>query len=306
MRKPASSDAVVAGNLVSILRTRHRVLKTIRDFFDTRDYTEVETPVRVKCPGIDPYIDALPAGPGYYLATSPELHMKRLLAGGCDRLYQVTHAFRAEEAGHLHNAEFTMLEWYRTGADYAAILQETEALLQNIAAALGGRAKAWRFPLERLTVDELYAGQAGWRPSEDWDEKRYFLDWVELIEPFLQTFDALFVIDFPAPLASLAKLKAAQPGVCERFELFLGGIEVANAFSELTDYHEHLRRFETASRQRQQMGKERYRPDNGFLEALQAGLPECGGIAVGVDRLIMAGLGLGHIEDVQPFPLARL
>lgn len=306
MKESSFSEYAFPDNFFQTLKVRHQIRKKIRNFFDQRGYIEVETPIRVRCPGFDPYVDAIPSGTEFFLATSPEFHMKRLLSPEIDRIYQITHAFRAEEEGHRHNSEFSILEWYRTGTDYLGIMKETEDFIRSIGEGIDCSSSIHRFPIERIAVDELYSENAGWRPSLDWDEERYFSDWVEKIEPFLFTLNNVFVFDFPAPLASLSKIKGDNPLVCERFELFVDGIEIANAFTELTDYDEHLIRFKKVREKRNRMGKDQYPMDRGFLNSLKSGIPECGGIAVGFDRLIMAILDLDHIDFVQSFPLSRL
>ena len=294
------------GDFAATLRLRHTIMQAIHRFFDARGYTQVETPLRVPCPCIDIYIDAFPAGASLFLSTSPEFHMKRLLTLNLDRIYQVARAFRAREDGRHHSAEFTMLEWYRTGADYRGIMEETEQLVRCLAEALGPRCTALNFPFARMTVAELYGDYADWDPTGCWNEDRYFRDWAEKIEPALAGLGAFFLMDFPAPLAALARIKHDDPLVCERFELFINGLEIGNAYSELVDYDEHVRRFEHAAAARTAMGKQPYPADAGLLEALRLGLPACGGIAVGVDRLILALLGLDHINQVQAFPAERL
>ena len=195
--------------------------------------------------------------------------MKRLLRLDLERMYQITRAFRAEEAGRHHSSEFTMLEWYRTATDYQGIRQETEELVRCLADTLGPRCAALRFPFPAMTVSELYAAHAGWDPCASWDENRYFRDWAEIIEPALAGLGAFFLMDFPAPLAALAQLHPDNPQVCQRFELFINGLEIGNAYSELLDHAEHVRRFAEAAAARKKMGKEPYPPDAGFLEALQ-------------------------------------
>ncbi len=301
-----SVRTIFPDDFTTTLRLRHTIIQAIRLFFDTRGYTEVETPLRVPCPCIDIYIDAFPAGASLFLSTSPEFHMKRLLRLNLERIYQIGHAFRAEEAGRHHSAEFTMLEWYRTGTDYRGIMEETEQLVRQLAETLGPRCTALSFPFARMTVAELYENHAGWNPAASWDEDRYFRDWAEKIEPALAGLGAFFLMDFPAPLAALAQIGRDDPLICERFELFSNGLDIGNAYSELLDYDEHVRRFEHAHASRTAMGKQPYPADIGFMEALRLGLPACGGIAVGIDRLIMALLGLDTIGQVQAFPAERL
>jgi len=288
------------------LRSRHAIIKQIRAFFDGQGYLEVETPVRVPCPCIDPYIDAFTAEQDFYLSASPEFHMKRLLALDLRRIYQITRAFRAEETGPQHSSEFTILEWYRKGTDYLGIMHETEELVKFILRDADFKTDTWQFPFPRLKISELYLETAGWDPCCTWDEDRYFRDWAEKIDPYLYSYRAVFLFDFPAPLASLSKIKLENPCECERFELFMKGLEIGNAFSELINYEEHVMRFNQAGKKRLHMGKANYIPDKEFLNAIQAGIPECGGIAIGVDRLVMALLGCSHIDGVQTFPLCRL
>ena len=296
-------------NFSKTLKARHEILRAIRNYFDTADYLEVETPMRVLSPGIDPYIDAVHAGKGYYLSPSPELQMKRLLTLDLPRIYQITHAFRDNERGASHNEEFTMLEWYRCETDYTGIMAETEQLLYYLlhqSRVFTEVARSYTFPFLRISVDDLFQNRAGWEPSTQWDEDRFYLDWVEKIEPYLNTLAGVFVFDFPAPLASLAKLKDDNPLLCERFELFMCGLEIANAFTELTDPIEQNQRFKDAQQKRLKLGKENYEIDYKFINALQHGIPACAGAAVGIDRLIMALLGLKDISLVQSFPAGRL
>jgi elongation factor P--(R)-beta-lysine ligase len=296
-------------NFSITLSARHQIMRSIRNYFDTAHYLEVETPMRVLSPGIDPHIDAITAGHGHYLSPSPELQMKRLLTLKLPRIYQITHAFRDNEQGELHNAEFTILEWYRCGTDYFGIMAETEQLLHYLlhdSPAGQEVMSSYAFPFLRISVDDLFKSKAGWEPSRQWDEDRFYFDWVEKIEPHLKSVSCVFVYDFPAPLASLAKRKDDNPLLCERFELFMNGIEIVNAFTELIDPDEQTQRFEDAQKKRLIMGKDCYKIDWKFISALQYGIPACAGAALGVDRLIMALLGLRDISLVQTFSADRL
>lgn len=291
------------------LKARHQILRAIRNYFDTSDYLEVETPMRVLSAGVDPYIDPIAAGHGHYLSPSPELQMKRLLTLKLPHIYQITHAFRDNERGELHNAEFTILEWYRCGTDYCGIMAETEQLLYYLlhdSPASQEITSSYTFPFLRISVDDLFKGRAGWEPSRQWDEDRFFLDWVEKIEPYLRGLSCVFVFDFPSPLASLAKRKDDNPLLCERFELFMSGLEIVNAFTELTDPVEQAQRFADAQKKRLHLGKDSCEIDYKFISALQHGIPACAGAALGIDRLIMALLGLHDISLVQTFPADRL
>jgi len=303
--EPSSVNSF-SSDFINVLKSRHKILNNIRKFFDIRDYLEVETPLMVKCPGIDPYIDPIISGDGFYLATSPELHMKRLLTAGIDKIYQITRSFRSEESGALHNNEFTMLEWYRAGSDYLDIMIETESLISHLCGSDIISKNRFTFPFKRITVDELFNTVAGWEPSCDWDEDRYFRDWAEKIDPYLKTIDAVFVMDFPASLSALSKLKEDNSLVCERFELYLYGVEIANAYSELIGLSEHTLCFENALKRRQALGKKICDIDTGFMDAVRKGIPESGGVALGFDRLVMVMLEKTRIEDVIAFPENRL
>jgi lysyl-tRNA synthetase class 2 len=306
MSGDTSSINSFSSDFINVLKSRQKILNSIRKFFDIRDYLEVETPVMVKCPGIDPYIEPIISGDGYYLATSPELHMKRLLSAGFDKIYQITRSFRSEESGALHNNEFTMLEWYRAGSDYLDIMIETEVLIRQLCGSDIIDKNRFTFPFKKITVDELFNKVAGWEPSCNWDEDRYFRDWAEKIDPYLKTIDAVFILDFPAPLSALSKLKEDNSLVCERFELYLYGVEIANAYSELTGLSEHELCFKNALKRRQNLGKQIYDIDTGFMDAVKKGIPESGGVALGIDRLVMVLLEKTRIEDVIAFPENRL
>ena len=291
-----------------VLALRSRVLRAIRQFFDARGFLEVETPVRIAVPAMELHIDAMPAGDAW-LRTSPELHMKRLLAAGCERVYQLGPCFRQGECGARHHPEFTMLEWYRTPADYRDILAETKALIAAVAeAALGHtwldycRTHIELMPVwEVLTVAEAFRTFAGWNPVECFDADRFDLDMVNKVEPNLPTTGPVVLMDYPAAVAALARRKPEDPRVAERWELYIGGIEIANAFSELTDPAEQRARFEACAAQRRALGKPVYPLDEDFLAALESGLPPAAGIALGVDRLVMLLAGAFSLDDVLPF-----
>jgi lysyl-tRNA synthetase class 2 len=289
--------------LAERLRLRDIVVRRLRAWFQERGYIEVETRQRVGCPGIDVHVDAIPAGRGRYLVTSPELEMKKLLTAGCGRIVQVGRAFRAGERGERHSPEFALLEWYAAGQDYRDLMTTTEELVAAAAAALEGegvetRLGGWPRPFARLGVDEAFRRWAGWRPSRAFDEARFFEDLVTRVEPRLADLGAVFLADWPAPAGALARRKADDTAVCERVELFLDGVEICNGFSELTDAREQEERFERDNAERARRGKEAYPVDRAFLDALASGIPPCAGNALGVDRLLMALTGSGRLSDV--------
>lgn len=290
------------------LELRHRVLQEIRRFFIDRGYREVETPVRVPTPALELHIDAV-ACEGAWLRTSPELHMKRLLAGGHNRIFQLGPCFRAGEHGDRHRTEFTMLEWYAAGCNYNDLIPETRALLLQVAGAVTGSprlsyrgrtidlAADWA----DLRVETCFEAHAGWNPVRAYDPGRFELDLLNRVEPALPADRPALLRDYPAPLAALARTRQDDPAVAERWELYAGGLELANAFSELTDPDEQERRFEAWAEARRAAGRPVYPPDRRFLNALRAGLPPCAGIALGVDRLLMLLADTDNIADVRLF-----
>ena len=275
---------------LACLPERARVLRQIRAFFDARGFTEVETPVRIPAPAPEPHIDCPPSG-DWFLRASPELQMKKLLAAGMERIYQIGPCFRAGEKGRRHSPEFTMLEWYRANADYSDIARDAEELVAEVLRPRGSAA------LPRVTVREAYRRWAGWDPVEAWDQDRFDFDMATKIEPNLPK-GPLLLMDYPAPAASLARLKADDPRVAERWELYVDGLELANAFTELTDPVEQRRRFESARAERRALGEADYPLDEEFLDAL-ARMPPSGGVALGVDRLVMLACGVRDISDVR-------
>jgi lysyl-tRNA synthetase class 2 len=278
---------------------RSRVLSAIRKWFEAAGFTEVDTPVRIPVPALELHIDAEPSGAGF-LRTSPELHMKRLLAAGYDKLFQIGPCFRKGEWGRLHHPEYTMLEWYRADADYLDILRDTESLLTQVSRSVSpGRLPAPPWP--RFTVEELYVTHAGWNPVTAYDAERFEHDLVAVIEPALPRDTPAFVMDYPAAAAALSRRKPGHEAVAERFELYINGVEITNAFSELTDPAEQRRRFEHCALERKAMGAPAYPLDEAFLAALELGMPPAGGIAMGIDRLVMVLLGATSLDEVIAF-----
>ena len=291
------NDFAVAGRRAGIIRA-------VRAFFDDRGFVEVETPSRILAPAPEPQIDAPPSGRAF-LRASPELQMKLLLCAGYPKIYQLGPCFRLGECGRRHNPEFTLLEWYRAGADYLQMLSDTEELL----AALTGDSITRRNiridlrpPWPRVSVREAFVRWAGWDPVAHWDADRFDMDLVSKVEPSLPVDRPCVLIDYPEPAASLARLKPGDPKVAERWEVYIGGIELANAYSELCDAAAQRLRFEEAAAERRALGKAEYPLDEDFLKALESpGMPPCGGIALGVDRLVMLFLDASDIAEVRQF-----
>ena len=290
-----------------VLELRSRVLQAIRRWFIEHDFIEVETPVRLAAPALELHINAEPAG-DCFLRTSPELHMKRLIAAGAKRIFQMGPCFRRGERGSRHNPEYTMLEWYRAEADYADVLLDTKALLLAVVREVKGttdleyqgRPLAFAPFWERLTVAEAFIRWAGWDPVKDYDADRFDLDLVEKVEPRLSRETPVILTDYPAPAAALSRRKPSNPAVAERWELYLGGLEIANAYSELTDPVEQRVRFEECARERAAAGRPVYPLDEEFLAELGR-MPPTGGIALGVDRLVMILADLITLDDLLPF-----
>jgi lysyl-tRNA synthetase class 2 len=306
---PANSSAGAGpADLVSILALRTRINRSIRTFFLDRGYLEAETPVRVSSPALELHIDAEPSG-ACFLRTSPELHMKRLLAAGCRRIFQLGPCFRRGEHGDLHHPEYTMLEWYRTGTDYEGILDETRDLLLFVAQNTSGsrvldyhgRRIDLESPWPSFTVAERFRTCAGWDPTRDYDPDRFDLDLVNAVEPSLPQDRPAVLTDYPAEAAALARLKPGHPAVAERWELYVGGLELANAYSELTDPVEQRQRFEACARRRKALDRPVYPLDQAFLDALERGVPDCAGVALGVDRLVMLLADAASLSDILPF-----
>lgn len=287
------------------LERRARALDSVRSFFRQEGFLEVETPILLPCVAPEQFIDPF-AMDGWFLSTSPEMHMKRLLAAGYGNLFQITHCFRRGERGRLHNPEFTMIEWYRAGAGYMEIIEDTERLVTAVAGDLGlggaipyqGRRIDLARPWPRVSVREAFLRSAGWDPVSRLDPERFDLDLVDRVMPAFDPGRPTVLMDYPAANASMARLKPGDRAVAERAEVFIGGLELANAYSELTDAGELEQRFREALEER----GEGARPlPESFLQAV-ARLPACGGIALGVDRLVMLLCDAASIDEVVAFP----
>lgn len=300
------------------LRARAEMLASIRDFFRQKGMLEVETPMLSAAGNSDPGIRQFCLRePPMYLRTSAEYPMKRLLAAGSGDIYELGRVFRAGEQGRFHNAEFTMLEWYRVGWSYQQLMDEVSELVRHCLPESS-------FSESRVSYRDLLQAYAGIDPLSDPDEvirariagtdfevpglnRQAMLDL--LVSHAVQTelpADALtFVYDYPSEQAALARIRPDPPPVAERFELFLGQVELANGYQELTDADEQRRRFDHENRLRQQHGVAPAPIDERLLDALRAGLPECSGVALGVDRLLMRRMGARSLDEVLPFPVGR-
>jgi elongation factor P--(R)-beta-lysine ligase len=296
------------------LMERARALRAVRGWFDDRGFVEVDTAQRVPSPGLDLHLDAY-GTEGAFLITSPEYQMKRLLVGGLPRIYQMVHCFRAGERGDSHNSEFLMLEWYRAFAGIEDVIADTERLIALVAETLTGEPAVFRdgrridlSSFEQVTVLDAFHRYCGLDPDTtlrlaESDEDTYFRRLVEDVEPALAALEGGVVLrDFPAVHASLARRRADDPRLCERFEVYVAGVELCNGFGELTDVREQRERFARDRVARRSAGKPEYPIDGRFLRALEEGMPPSGGNALGLDRLIALCLGARRIADVMAFP----
>jgi len=287
------------------LRKRSAMLRALRGFFYSRDFFEVETPVRIPAPAPEEYIEAVSAEGGF-LRTSPELALKRLLADGGERFFELGKAFRSGEYGRKHREEFTILEYYAAYWDYKRLANFTAELFAAAAHAVCGGTtvdfRGSRVDLGRaefITVDEAYRKYAGVSAFEA-DERGDFDElMVTKVEPELGKKALTFLIDYPAARASLSRLSAADPRVAERWEVYISGLELGNAFGELVDAAEQKRRFEEAYKFRAGQGMKAYPEPTEFYAALERGIPESSGCAVGVDRLAMVLCDADDIGDVR-------
>lgn len=317
---------------IPLLTERVRIIKAIRAFFDAQNFLEVETPILQISPVMDTHIHAfqtdllgmdLKKDKEFYLHTSPEFAMKKLMVAGVSDLYQICHVFRNAEDTKLHSPEFTMIEWYRADADYTDIMKDCEDLLRtlNVQEFRYGDMtcdphKDWQrlsvaqafkdyadiefdMVLEDLEIFKTKAQEQGIRITDEdnWDDVFHAV-MAEKIEPYLGQGIPTILYDYPASMASLSRKKPSDPRFAERFELYVCGVELANAFSELTDAKEQRERFVEEMELKNKLYGERYPIDEEFLEALEFGLPESGGIALGIDRLVMLATAASKIEDV--------
>ena len=293
-----------------ILERRAEIVRGIRRFFDERGFVEVETAVRIAAPAPEEHIDCPVVADGAtarggtppgiegiggvsFLRASPELQMKKLLAAGMERIYQIGPCFREGERGSRHSQEFTMLEWYRRGATYLDIKADTERLVCGLA----GR----DVPFRELAVRDAYLEFAGWDPWASWDRDRFDFDMATKIEPAIKGIGGcVFLTDYPVEAASLARVSCDASGLAraERWEFYWNGLELANCFTELCDREEQARRFESARANRRALGESEYPLDSGFLDSLPA-IGSASGVALGVDRLVMVLTGTEEISAVR-------
>ncbi len=311
---------------LELLQLRAKLLHEIRAYFYANKVLEVETPLLCQSVGTDPYLEyftsrySIPSQ-DYFLQSSPEFAMKRLLAASTGSIYQITKAFRNGESGRYHNPEFTMLEWYRVGFDLQQLMDDVEHLLSSLLAAECFSGKA-----ERIAYVDIFKKHTGLNALK-FDAAEYqacaerlgfpeaaqlcvldhalWLDFLfsHVVQQHLGLARLCMVFDYPASLPSLARLKPDDARVVERVELFIQGIEIGNGFFELTDVEEQIRRFDQDIMDRKNNGAAKIDKDERFLAALHSGLPDCSGIAIGIDRLLMIISQKSAIDEVLAFPI---
>jgi len=292
----------------STLKKRARIIQQIRAFFIEQNFLEVETPQRIPANAPELHIDAFPSG-DWFLQTSPELCMKRLLAAEYDKLFQICRCWRAGERGKIHLPEYTMLEWYRSHCDYHQLMHDCETLFLHLSPeqqiSWQGEMIDLSPPWPRLTITEAFSQFSSIPLETALASDEFDVVMALEIEPKLPTHRPTFLIEYPEKHAALARKKLSDPRVAERFELYIGGLELANAFSELTDQTEQQQRFTEEEQQRQKAGKTPYPPPAPFLREL-ATLPPSAGIALGIDRLIMLFCDYNSIDEVVCFTPEQL
>ena len=331
MSKSTDGDTWRPAATLASIRRRATLLKKIRQYFDERNVLEVETPVLTSGTVTDPNIDSFTTeylGPGYlnipklYLHTSPEYAMKRLLAAGSGAIYQICKVFRQAEWGSLHNPEFTMLEWYRPGFDHYELMGELDELVRTL--------NAGSIPLaetEYFTYSEAFQKTLGMDLAKvknedlirctrdnhlsveglDVDDRDAWLDMLfsHLIQPQLKSNRLVFITDYPISQAALANVCSEDNQFAQRFELFFNGVELANGYNELADAAILMSRFESDQQKRMVLNKPPIAIDMRLLNAINNGFPQCSGVAVGLDRLIMVLANEKNIENVIAFPINR-
>lgn len=290
-----------------VLTSRASIFQAVRQYFITEGYLEVDTPFRIPAPAPEVHIDAI-LSENWYLHTSPELCMKRLLAAGFSKIFQICHCWRSNERGAKHLPEFSMLEWYLTNANYLNLMNECEELVRYVVSRLNntnsiiysGSIIDLTVPWERISVREAFLRYTDTSMEEAIAKNIFDELMVERIEPKLGLTTPLFLYDYPAEFCSLAAIKESDPTVAERFELYICGLELANAFTELTDPEEQRARFCSEAAQRKAMNKAPYPSPDSFLNEL-INMPPSAGIAFGMDRLVMVLLDKTSIDEVIAF-----
>ena len=302
------NDLDTLRNLKPRLEIKSRLFSAVRNYFEDNGFIGVETPVMIDAPAPEEYIEA-PSVNNMFLRTSPELQMKRMLAAGYEKIYQLGSCFREGEVGRFHRVEFTMLEWYEVGADYDNLMEFTYEMLRVVCLSINGSEVCTYGDLnidfssgyEQITVHDAFRKYSDKSPEEAIHDGSFDEIMVDCIEPNLGLTRPTILKDYPAKCAALSKLKSSNQSVAERWELYLGGIEIANAYSELTDPVIQRQRFAESVSNRRASGYKEYPEAKEFMIAIDAGIPESAGCALGLDRLTMIFTDSQNISEVT-FP----
>lgn len=300
------------------LYKRAKLVKSIRTWFDSNDFLEVESPSLQKSPGMEAHLRAfrtekispeLDKSEELFLHTSPEFAMKKLLVAGLPKIYQICHCFRNAEGSSLHSCEFTMIEWYRANSNYNKIMQDCEKLIRFCATETGTKTLKHKdmqsdpfAEWEKISVIDAYKKYAGITVNldaspEEWEEL-FYKTFLNEVEPNLGQGAPTILYDYPVSMAALSRQKPEEPKLAERFELYICGIELANAFGELTDAKIQRKRFEEDLKLKKELYNEEWPLDEDFISALENGMPESGGIALGIDRLAMLICGVDTMNEI--------
>jgi elongation factor P--(R)-beta-lysine ligase len=329
LRVPKNKDIIrMHCNQDSVKETlgkRHQLLRGIRQFFYDREYIEVETANLMRMPAPDPHIDPLEAFMGgrgpYFLHTSPEMGMKKLLPAGHKKIFQICKVYRVEEHEEIHNTEFTMLEWYREGT-YVEVMNETNELVSSVAGVLlGEEGRVYQGAFKSYELETLFQEKTGVNPFglgrdklfEEMKKKGFpgindgdalsdlfFKLFIQHIEGTIGRDEPCFIVDWPALISTMAKAKDSNPAKVERFELYMRGLEIANGYTELLDPQAQRKRFLDDNRERERLGKTTFAIDEEFLMSLGQLTGTYAGVSIGVDRLLMALLNVDTIDTVLP------
>lgn len=306
----ARADAAQLAAKRSRLAARARMLCALRNWFAQHDFLEVESPVRLSAPALEDYIDAVEAGAGRWLRTSPELHLKRMLAAGYERIFEIGPCFRAGESGDHHREEFTMLEWYRRGGSWRDLMADAQGMVRAAIAAihpgktaLPFRGKLIRFDQnwQELTVSDAFERYAEMSLSEAIRRGEFELQLCEKVEPHLGNDAPLFLTEYPVECSGLSAPLPGRPGFVARWELYVAGLEIGNACSELVDPPEQERRFQATAELRARENRPVYPMDQPFMNAIWNGLAPSAGTAIGLDRLAMVLTDAADIAEVRAF-----
>jgi lysyl-tRNA synthetase class 2 len=300
-------EKIRQSKIIRNLQLRARIVQAVRNFFIEREYLEIETPIRIPAPAPEAHINAVATG-DCYLQTSPELCMKRMLAAGFPRIFQICKCFRHQERGARHLPELTVLEWYKTGCNYMDLMDECEDLIRSVARQIKANStisfqnRTIRIdgPWVRMPVAAAFQRYASKTMEKALEEDCFDEVMVTEIEPNLGSPAPLFLYDYPAVHGALARLKPQNDSLAERFELYIGGLELCNGFSELNDPVEQQARFEEEQRLRKSFGYPVYPMPQKFLAAL-GNMPDACGNALGIDRMVMLFCGATEIDDVVTF-----